>query len=127
MTDDLILKIKNDIESAAYVDRLLPAVRAPRYRCLMPDIIYTEQEKIFMDKKPIKVKPNKEQLDLWEKVMFVWLPLLSVDERRLVWKRANNIPWKLLCREFGVSRQGLSKNYNVAIAKIAGAILCKKM
>lgn len=125
MTDALILKIKNDIESAAYVDRLLPAVRAPKYRCLMPDIIYTEQEKIFMDKKPIKIKPNKEQLDLWEKVMFVWLPLLSADERRLVWKRANRIPWKLLCREFGVSRQILALRYDKAILKICyGCLKC---
>ena len=70
MTDTLILKIKNDIESAAYVDRLLPAVRAPRYKCCIPDIIYTEQEKIFMDKKTIKIRPNKEQIDLYDKVIF---------------------------------------------------------
>lgn len=127
MTDEIIEKIKYDLETAAYIDRLLPAVRAPKYRCCMPDIIYTEQEKIFMDKKPLKIRPNQEQISLWERVIFEWLPVLSVDERRLVWKRANRIPWKLLCREFGISRQGLSKNYNIALAKIAGAILGRKM
>lgn len=127
MTDEIIEKIKYDLETAAYIDRLLPAVRAPKYRCCMPDIIYTEQEKIFMDKKPLKIRPNQEQISLWERVIFEWLPVLSVDERRLVWKRANRIPWKLLCREFGISRQGLSKNYNMALAKIAGAILGRKM
>ena len=127
MTDEIIEKIKKNGEPAAYIDRLLPAVRAPKYRCCMPDIIYTEQEKIFMDKKPLKIRPNQEQISLWERVIFEWLPVLSVDERRLVWKRANRIPWKLLCREFGISRQGLSKNYNMALAKIAGAILGRKM
>lgn len=127
MTDEIIEKIKYDLETAAYIDRLLPAVRALKYRCCMPDIIYTEQEKIFMDKKPLKIRPNQEQISLWERVIFEWLPVLSVDERRLVWKRANRIPWKLLCREFGISRQGLSKNYNMALAKIAGAILGRKM
>lgn len=127
MTDEIIEKIKDDLETAAYIDRLLPAVRAPRYRCLMPDIIYTAQEMIFMDKKPLKIRPNQEQIALWECVALEWLPLLTVDERRLVWKRANRIPWKLLCREFGISRQGLSKNYNIALAKIAGAILGRKM
>lgn len=126
MTDEIIEKIKYNLETAAYIDRLLPAVRAPKYRCCMPDIIYTEQEKIFMDKKPLKIRPNQEQISLWERVIFEWLPVLSVDERRLVWKRANRIPWKLLCREFGISRQGLSKNYNMALAKIAGAILGRK-
>ncbi|MEI3582175.1 MAG: DUF6362 family protein [Alphaproteobacteria bacterium] len=127
MTDEIIEKIKYNLETADYIDRLLPAVRAPKYRCCMPDIIYTEQEKIFMDKKPLKIRPNQEQISLWERVIFEWLPVLSVDERRLVWKRANRIPWKLLCREFGISRQGLSKNYNMALAKIAGAILGRKM
>ena len=127
MTDEIIEKIKYNLETAAYIDRLLPAVRAPKYRCCMPDIIYTEQEKIFMDKKPLKIRPNQEQISLWERVIFEWLPVLSVDERRLVWKRANRIPWKLLCREFGISRQGLSKIYNMALAKIAGAILGRKM
>lgn len=39
MADITIEKIKQDLETAAYVDRLLPAVRAPKYRCCMPDII----------------------------------------------------------------------------------------
>ena len=38
MTDDTIEKIKDDLETAAYVDRLLPPVRAPKYRCCMPEI-----------------------------------------------------------------------------------------
>ena len=108
MTEEVIEKIKDDLETAAYIDRLLPPVRAPRYRCCMPDIIYTAQEMIFMDKKPLKIRPNQEQIALWERVVLDWLPILAVDERRLVWKRANRIPWKLLCRQFGVSRQILA-------------------
>lgn len=64
MTDDTIEKIKNDLETAAYVDRLLPPVRAPKYRCCMPEIVYTPQEMIFMEKKPLKIRPNQEQIAL---------------------------------------------------------------
>lgn len=119
MPDEIIGQIERDIKSAAYVDRLLPSVRAPKYKCCMPDIIYTEQEKIFMDKKPIKVIPTKEQLELWEKVMFDWMPLLTVTERLLVWKRANRIPWKLLCRELGYERSQLWRRYQTALIKIS--------
>ena len=49
MADITIEKIKQDLETAAYVDRLLPAVRAPKYRCCMPDIIFTLLEFVFMD------------------------------------------------------------------------------
>ena len=118
MTDEVMEKIKDDLETAAYIDRLLPPVRAPKYRCCMPDIIYTQQEMIFMDKKPIKIRPNQEQIALWERVVLEWLPILAVDERRLVWKRANRIPWKLLCREFGVSRQILALRSDKALLKI---------
>lgn len=124
MTDDTIEKIKNDLETAAYVDRLLPPVRAPKYRCCMPEIVYTPQEMIFMEKKPLKIRPNQEQIALWERVVLEWLPILAVDERRLVWKRANRIPWKLLCREFGVSRQMLAVPYERALIKIQYG--CKK-
>lgn len=124
MTDEVIEKIKSDLETAAYVERLLPPVRAPKYRCCMPDIVYTPQEIIFMEKKPLKIRPNQEQIALWECVVLKWLPILSTEERRLVWKRANRIPWKLLCREFGVSRQMLAVRYERALIKIQYG--CKK-
>ena len=124
MTDEVIEKIKDDLETAAYVDRLLPPVRAPKYRCCMPEIVYTPQEMIFMEKKPLKIRPNQEQIALWERVVLEWLPILAVDERRLVWKRANRIPWKLLSREFGVSRQMLAVRYDKALIKIQYG--CKK-
>lgn len=118
MADITIERIKQDLETAAYVDRLLPAVRAPKYRCCMPDIIYTPQEIVFMDKRPLKVRPNQEQISLWERVVLEWLPVLSSDERRLVWKRANRIPWKLLCREFGLCKSNLCARHSRALIKI---------
>lgn len=119
-------QIKKILETAAYVDRLLPAVRAPKYRCCMPEIIYTQQEIAFMDRRPVKPHPTQEQVSLWEKVMLEWLSLLTVDEKKLVWKRANRIPWKLLCREFGVSRQQLWLKYDKALTKIQFGIKHQK-
>ncbi|MBO5038408.1 MAG: helix-turn-helix domain-containing protein [Alphaproteobacteria bacterium] len=124
MADITIEEVKQDLETAAYVERLLPPVRAPKYRNCMPDIIYTPQELIFMEKRPLKIRPTQEQITLWERVVLKWLPVLSLDERRLVWKRANRIPWKLLCREYGVSRQMLAIRYDKAIIKIQYG--CKK-
>src|SRR5574344_2399822 len=111
-------QIKQELETAAYVERLLPAVRSPRYRCLMPDIIYTPQEIAFMDRRPIKPRPTQEQITLWERVILEWLSVLEKDERRLVWKRANRIPWKYFCRELGVSRQILALRHDKALIKI---------
>lgn len=118
MADITIEEIKQDLETAAYVERLLPPVRAPKYRCCMPNIIYSPQELIFMEKRPLKIRPNQEQIALWELVILEWLPVLSSEERRLVWKRANRIPWKLLCREFGLCKSNLCARYSKALMKI---------
>ena len=118
MAEITIEQIKQDLETAAYVDRLLPSVKAPKYRCCMPEIIYTPQELMFMDRRLIKVKPTQEQISLWERVVLEWLPILSINDRRLVWKRANHIPWKLLSYEFGIHRSNLSHRYERALMKI---------
>lgn len=119
MAEITIEEIKQDLETAAYVDRLLPPVKAPKYRCCMPEIIYTPQELMFMDRRLLKVKPTQEQISLWERVVLEWLPILSINDRRLVWKRANRIPWKLLCREFGLERTEMWRRYHGVLIKIS--------
>ena len=85
----------------------------------MPEIIYTPQELMFMDRRLLKVKPTQEQISLWERVVLEWLPILSINDRRLVWKRANRIPWKLLCREFGLERTEMWRRYHGVLIKIS--------
>ena len=118
MNSITVEKIKNDLETAAYVDRLMPPVRPPKYRCSMPEIIYTPQEIAFMDRRPIRPRPTHMQISIWEAVLLEWIPLLEVEERKLVWKRAHRIPWKILCREFGLCRSRLVIKYDKAIVKI---------
>ncbi len=119
MTELTIEQIKDILEMSAYVERLLPEVRMPQYRCCMPEIIYTSQEIALMDRRPAKLRPTQEQISQWEVVVLEWLPILTVDERKLVWKRANRIPWKLLCREFGYERAEMWRRYQKALTKIS--------
>lgn len=111
--------VKNRLESAAYVDKMLPKVGIAKYKACMPEIAYTPQEVACMERLPMRVSPTKEQIEIWEMVNFEWMPILEPDERKLVWKRANRIPWKLLCRDFGYSRSQLTVKYELSITKIA--------
>ena len=120
MTEITIEQIKQDLETAAYVERMLPPVKPPKYRCWLFEIVYTPQEIAFMEQKPLKLKPTNEQIDTWEKVILKWLPLLTVDERTLIWKRAKHIPWKLLCYEYGLSRPQLNVRYERIINYLRG-------
>jgi len=119
-------QIKKDLETAAYVERLMPPVRPPKYRCWLFEIVYTPQEIAFMDRRPVPPCPTQEQVAIWEKVILQWLPLLDVEERKLVWKRASHIPWKMLCIEFGWHRSKLNEKYNVAISRIQGFLSGQK-
>lgn len=110
-------EIKNRIESAVYVMKLLPPVKAQGYRSTMPDIIYTPQELILMDKKPIKIRPTSEQITQMDEVL-EWLELLEPWERKLVWKRGARIPWKILSYEFGLHRSNLCRHHEKALVKI---------
>ena len=84
MTEITIEQIKQDLETAAYVERMLPPVKPPKYRSWLFEIVYTPQEIAFMERKPLKLKPTNEQIDTGEKVILKWLPLLTVDERTLI-------------------------------------------
>lgn len=110
-------EIKDRIESAVYVMKLLPPVKVQGYRSTMPDIIYTPQELIFMDKKPIKIRPTSEQITQMDEVL-EWLEFLEPWERKLVWKRGARIPWKVLSYEFGLHRSNLCRHYEKALVKI---------
>ncbi|MDY4885552.1 MAG: DUF6362 family protein [Alphaproteobacteria bacterium] len=118
-------QIELDLETAAYVERLIPPVHIPGYRNCMPEICYTPQEIAFMDHRPVPPRPTPEQIAIWEKVVLEWMPILEVDERKIVWKRAKHIPWKLLCREFGLGRTKMNQLYKNCLVKILGSITGK--
>lgn len=114
-------EIKDRLESAAYVMRLLPPVRVQGYVTVRLDVIYTPQELSMMDRKPKKPRPTQEQITQMDEALR-WLEVLEPWERKLVWKRAERIPWKFLCREYGLSRAQLNIKYDLCLAKIEGFI-----
>lgn len=120
-----IEQIKDRLESAAYTMRLLPPVKVQGLRSYMPQIIYTPQEIALMDRRPVRPRPTQEQITQMDDVLR-WLEILDPSERKLVWKRAERIPFKILCREFGVSRQYLWTRYDRAILKIQFAFQREK-
>ena len=121
-----IEQIKKDLETAVYVERLMPPVRPPKYRCCMPEIVYTPQEIAFMDRRPVPPRPTQEEIAIWETVILEWLPILTPRESRLVWKRASHIPWKLLSIDFGIERTQIWKVHRNEINKIYFFNLGKK-
>ena len=48
-----------------------------------------------------------------------WLCWLDPDERRLVWLRAEGLPWKWITRRLGIGRTTAWERWTIALLKIA--------
>ena len=80
---------------------------------------FSEIEIIRMDKRTKFYPATTAEISKMEEVL-EWLLLLDgVDDKKLVWMRAENTPWEEIAKTFGVSRVTASKKYKNAINFIA--------
>ena len=93
----------------------MPSVRVQGYFNAWPEIIYTEKEIMRMDQKPRMWRATPDAISRMERAI-EWLNLLKTpEERKIVWMRANNIPWDIIKKTFGFSRVTANKKYKNAI------------
>jgi len=114
--------VEDRIHEAARTLRRLPEERVQGYFSTWPKIKRDEMEILQMEKQPMRVRPTSDDITEMEEVLFVWLRWLEVDERKLVWQRAERVRWKLICSQFGVGRTKAWEMYKCALGKIAARI-----
>jgi hypothetical protein len=59
-----------------------------------------------------------EAIDRMEQAL-TWLLWLEPEERRLVWLRAEGVPWKRITRRLGIGRTTAWQRWSTALLKIA--------
>jgi hypothetical protein len=59
-----------------------------------------------------------EAIDRMDKALG-WLSWLDPEERRLVWLRAEGMPWKWITRRLGIGRTTAWQRWTIALLKIA--------
>ena len=114
--------VEDRIHDAARTLRRLPEERVQGYFSTWPKIKRDEMEILQMEKEPMRIRPSSDDITKMEEVLFVWLRWLEVDERKLVWQRAERVRWKLICAQFGVGRTKAWEMYKCALGKIAARI-----
>ena len=102
----------------------LPPVKQRGYFSLWPDIIYSSNEIVFQEKKPIYLQASSEAIARFEKT-FEWMLWLTVEERKLIWKRAVRAKWKLIAWELGCEVITARTKWLKALNKIAGHLNSK--
>lgn len=114
--------VEDRVRQAARTLHRLPEERVQGYFSTWPTIKRDELEILQMAKEPLSVMPTVEDITQMEEVLFVWLRWLAVDERKLVWQRAERVRWKLICNQFGVGRTKAWEIYKASLGKIAARI-----
>ena len=114
--------VEDRIRDAARTLRRLPEERVQGYFSTWPKIKRDEMEILQMEKEPMRIRPSMDDITQMEEVLFVWVRWLEVDERKLVWQRAERVRWKLICAQFGVGRTKAWEMYKCALGKIAARI-----
>jgi hypothetical protein len=100
------------LEEAADVIARLPDERVPGLYDLWPGIVGA----------PVTgsgpAAPSPDAIDRMDEALG-WLCWLDPDERRIVWLRAEGLPWKRIIHRIGVGRTTAWQRWTMALLKIA--------
>ena len=107
--------VEDRIREAVRTLQRLPEERVQGYFSAWPAIKRDEMEIMQMEKQPLRIRPTSDDITEMEEVLFVWISWLDVDERKLVWQRAERVRWKIICAQFGVGRTKAWEMYKCAV------------
>ena len=102
-------------EEAADVMARLPNERVPGLYGLWPRIVSAT----VTSGGP--AAPSPEAIDRMDEVLG-WLCWLEPGERRLVWLRAEGLPWKRITHRLGIGRTTAWQRWTMALLKIASRL-----
>lgn len=109
------------LEEAAETLKRLPGEQMRGYRSSWPETIPTWEDYGWNKAKVRLGPPLPEAIDRMDESM-TWLRWLEKDQVRLVWSRAERIPWKLIMQKFGICRETARQKYLVALVNIASRL-----
>ena len=126
MTKWTVTDVAERFESAAYTLKRLPPVQAQGYFNAMPEVIRTATEKLQGDKLWLRLgSPTPEAISNMEETI-QWVFWLEEEERRLVWLRAERVPWKRIYWRMGCGRTKAWHMWTIALLKIATQLNIKQ-
>ena len=117
-TDD----VANWLIEAARTAHRLPPVRVQGHFNVWPTIVRTEYERMASDDAPVyRFPPTPAEVERMLVVM-QWVRCLEVEQRKLVWMRAERWRWYDIGKRFGVAPRTAQRHWEVAIQVITDQI-----
>lgn len=114
-----VTDVADRFEEAAYTLKRLPPVKIQGYKTTWPEIVRTVFEKMQEEMLPMRLgPPTADAISRMEETIN-WVFWLEEDERRLVWLRAERVPWKQIYRRLGCGRTKAWQLWSCALLTIA--------
>ena len=111
---------------ASRTARRLPAGRAQGYFNVWPTIVRAPWERLSQEEVPLRREPpSPEDVDQMLEVMR-WVQWLEVEQRHLVWMRAEHYEWDQIGRRIGCCRQTAWRRWRLAMEVVAANLRCAK-
>jgi hypothetical protein len=105
------------VEGARTAHRL-PPVRVQGYFNVWPTIVRSDYERMAKDDEPVcRFPPEPAAIDRMMETMR-WVQWLEIEQRHLVWMRAERYPWREICKRFGCDRTTAWRRWQVAMSVI---------
>ena len=112
-------EVATQIVRASRTAHRLPPVRLQTHFNLWPIIVRTEFERMAGDDIPLyRAPPSPAEIDQMLEVMR-WMKYLTVEERLLLWMRAERYAWDEIGRRFGLCRTTAWRHWKSTILKLA--------
>ena len=118
LTKDQQCYIEARFHSAVLTLHRLPKTGRQGYFNAWPDVMQENSDEIVKNRGKLSIRPSPKDITEMEEVIFEWMKCLDLKEGRVVWQRAERVPWKIICNEMGVCRTYAWAFYKRALWKI---------
>ena len=117
MAEWTVEQVAHRFQEAARTARRLPPVRVQGYFNCWPTIVRMPWENLGDEPASHFFPPTPAAIDRMMETM-QWIQWLEVEQRHLVWMRAERYGWKAICSRFGCNRSTAWRRWQSALTTI---------
>ena len=114
------VKIMVIMDEAGLAERFMPKPKIPKAASMF-DILkfsYDPKDHGCWNSKKLKLRANNKQINCWDLTIIELLPLVELEDRKILWARSRRYSWVALGKMFGCHRVTIKKKYINAIFKL---------
>lgn len=116
--DDLTVQwLIQRFEEASRTARFLPQLERSGYGRTWPAIIHQSWETLGRPEPSSYTPPSPQAVQRMLETM-TWVQSVEVDERKLIWARAQREPWRDVCAQLGCDRTTAWRRWNRALEAV---------